>query len=136
MQNNLDTDQLRQEQMYEVFKDMSDEELESFQKSLKKYSEENHQLDNLKIALERIENERLREQFYWRLYYLIDEEDELTKLGYYYKLLYTHHYLKALKLYISMSDSLHEKNKVFTKNEKAIEYLGHFQYYVKSKTRQ
>ena len=83
------------------------------------------------LIKKRLEDERLREKFYWELYFLVDKDDNLTILGEYYTLIYTHHYLKALKLFLSFSDTLRDKNKVFFKNEKAMEYLEHFRNFVK-----
>lgn len=132
MPNNIDN-QLENIQMYQNFSELPDEQLKEIQEEIKEYVEEDNIYDKIKQMIEKIEKERLKEIFYWRLYYLLDNEDNLTDLGNYYELLYTHHYLKALKLFISLPNSIQKKNEIFSKNEKAKEYLKHFEYFVKKR---
>lgn len=93
-------------------------------------------LRNFSRALNRLNSDLMyRDRFYFELYYLVDKEGELTSLGQYYELIYTHHYLKAFKKYMEFSDSLRERNEVFKKNDKALEYLMRFKSNIKNGVR-
>ncbi|MBR3897803.1 MAG: hypothetical protein IKJ43_00805 [Bacilli bacterium] len=136
MQNKeyMTVEELKEAQMYEYFNSLSSEELEEVIEEIKNddnLKEDSEYIIDLNNVMKRLEDERLREKFYWELYFLVDKDDNLTILGEYYTLIYTHHYLKALKLFLSFSDTLRDKNKVFFKNEKAMEYLEHFRNFVK-----
>jgi len=132
----MDIKKIKEGQMYEYFKSLDDEKqasiIEEVYNNLDEYSIED--LNFLSIfanVLERINEDLMyREKFYFELYYLIDKEGNLTTLGKYYEQIFTHHYIKALKMYMNFSDSLKSKNEVFQKNEKAIEYLEYFRNHI------
>ena len=122
--------------MYEYLKELTEEE------RMKVVLEINDTLDMVGVsdlsflesfakALDRInEDMKYRDEIYFRLYYLIDDDNNLTKLGEYYSLIFSHHYIKAIKLYMSFSNAIREKENVFRKNDKAMEYLEHFRKYI------
>lgn len=137
-QNNVDIRKLKENQMYEYFKSLSLEKqaeaLEEIMNNIDDYKDDIYFIENLNNVTQRLKEDLiLREKYYWNIYYLIDDDENLTKLGEFYELLFTHHYIKALKLYLTFTKALHNKNKVLYKNEKANEYLNHFGRFVKSK---
>lgn len=131
----MDIRELKEDQMYEYLKSLDNDEKEEVIKKIYDNLDDYScgDLNFLQIfsnVLERINDDLLsRERFYFELYYLIDSDGNLTSLGQYYEYIFTHHYIKAFKMYMGFSDYLKSKNNVFRKNDKAIEYLEYFRSY-------
>ncbi len=131
----MDIKNITENELYEYIKSLPKEErinaIEEIYQSLENEEEtdSNECFNNVIAKLE--EDMILREKFYFELYYLIDKDSKLTKLGQFYKYVFTSHYIKAFKLYLTFSETLKEKNKIFKKNERANQYLYFFKYYVK-----
>lgn len=113
----------QEELLYEFLSSLS---LEDQDKILNEINDNESEIDELLNVKERLLNERIRDKYYWEIYYLIDKEDNLTTLGKFYAYIFTGHYIKALKLYLNFTESIRNKNKVLYKNEKANEYLKRF----------
>ena len=127
---------LTEDELYEYIKSLPKEDqyyaVEEIYQNLDNIENEDTYIQNFNNVIERLEDDmKQREKFYFKLYYLIDEDNNLTKLGKFYKNVFKCHYIKALKIYMTFSKTLKEKNKIFKKNEKAYEYLQYFKYNIK-----
>lgn len=132
----MDIRKLNEDQMYEYLKSLDNDERdlvnEEINNNLDEYSgDELYFLSIFSNAMKRINDDLMcREKFYFELYYLIDSDGNLTSLGQFYEYIFTHHYIKAVKMYMGFSDYLKSKNNVFRTNEKAIEYLKYFRNHI------
>lgn len=134
-QNNIDILKLKEDSIYEYYKSLSEDDRIEFLynlQDLEEYQEDEELIYIIDNFIQRLEEDLMyRQTFYWKIYNLIDDDNNYTNLGQLYKDLYTHHYLKALKLYLNFSNSEKDKNRVLYKNEKAYEYLQYFKYFIK-----
>lgn len=134
----MDITKLNEQELYEYLKSLDEdrqmEVIEEINSNLHKYTKDDLSfLQSFNAALERVNEDLMyRDKFYFELYNLIDKDGNLTPLGEYYEYIFTHHYIKAIKKYMKFSKGLRERNEVFKKNDKALEYLEYFKNHITS----